>query len=265
MACNADFILCDSTGAVLVNSSKDPVCSPHNISVHELEAFSDNCEYVYSDLGGAFDAIYHVIGKSFKANGPEYYVLAFSSKAAQDDFYERIFDGADASAKLLGYTITVTNINLEGLPQLLKDAELQNTDGIIFFASEFEPVHAEMLTETSLPLVVVDSRLLEQPINSVTVESMCSVYQALKYLYDLGHRRIGFLTADEATGALPERQNAFYLCQKRLGLEAGVRRILLRYRFLWSLRVRFFSDIWIARMIFQPHFLRTMTSLQQVH
>ena len=92
MACNADFILCDSTGAVLVNSSKDPVCSPHNISVHELEAFSDNCEYVYSDLGGAFDAIYHVIGKSFKANGPEYYVLAFSSKAAQDDYTYNIME-----------------------------------------------------------------------------------------------------------------------------------------------------------------------------
>ena len=185
---------------------------------------------------------------------------------AVDDFYERIFDGADASAKLLGYTITVTNINLEGLPQLLKDAELQNTDGIIFFASEFEPVHAEMLTETSLPLVVVDSRLLEQPINSVTVESMCSVYQALKYLYDLGHRRIGFLTADEATGALPERHaSAFSSVSKTVGIRSCVRRILLRYRFLWSLRVRFFSDIWIARMIFQPHFLRTMTSLQQVH
>ena len=92
MACNADFILCDSTGAVLVNSSKDPVCSPHNISVNELEAFSDNCEYVYSDLGGAFDAIYHVIGKSFKANGPEYYVLAFSSKAAQDDYTYNIME-----------------------------------------------------------------------------------------------------------------------------------------------------------------------------
>ena len=66
MACNADFILCDSTGAVLVNSSKDPVCSPHNIS--------------------------HVIGKSFKANGPEYYVLAFSSKAAQDDYTYNIME-----------------------------------------------------------------------------------------------------------------------------------------------------------------------------
>ena len=146
-------------------------------------------------------------------------------------FYERIFDGADASAKLLGYTITVTNINLEGLPQLLKGMlNCKNTDGIIFFASEFEPVHAEMLTETSLPLVVVDSRLLEQPINSVTVESMCSVYQALKYLYDLGHRRIGFLTADEATGALPERQNAF-ICVKNGWDWSCVRRILLRYRF----------------------------------
>ena len=31
MACNADFILCDSTGAVLVNSSKDPVCSPQAV------------------------------------------------------------------------------------------------------------------------------------------------------------------------------------------------------------------------------------------
>lgn len=64
--------------------------------------------------------------------------------------------------------LRMTNINLEGLPQLLKDAELQNTDGIIFFASEFEPVHAEMLTETSLPLVVVVHGLLEQPIIQVT-------------------------------------------------------------------------------------------------
>ena len=33
-----------------------------------------------------------MIGKSFKANGPEYYVLAFSSKAAQDDYTYNIME-----------------------------------------------------------------------------------------------------------------------------------------------------------------------------
>ena len=123
MACNADFILCDSTGAVLVNSSKDPVCSPHNISVHELEAFSDNCEYVYSDLGGAFDAIYHVIGKSFKANGPEYYVLAFSSKAAQDDYTYNIMEIFIVSA-IIVLAPEVTKVVYPSLTGTLKSLDV---------------------------------------------------------------------------------------------------------------------------------------------
>lgn len=136
-----------------------------------------------------------------------------------DDFYEKIFDGADSTAKKLGYNINVTNTNLTGLPHLLDEANQQSLDGIIFFASEFDPIHADLFSATRIPTVVVDSRFPEHAINSVTVESTFSVYQALRHLYDLGHRRIGFLTANEATGALPERQNAFYHSQQKLGLE----------------------------------------------
>lgn len=92
MACNADFILCDKTGKVLINSSSDPACSPQNISTDQLSAFSESCNYVYTDLDGAFKEMYHVIGKSFKANGPEYYVLAFSSRADQDDYIYNIME-----------------------------------------------------------------------------------------------------------------------------------------------------------------------------
>ncbi len=135
-----------------------------------------------------------------------------------DDFYEKIFDGADSTAKKLGYNINVTNVDLNDLPALLEEASRQPIDGVIFFASEFEPAYAGLLAKSNLPIVVVDSRFQEHAINSITVESMFSVYQALKHLYDLGHRRIGFLNANEQTGALPERQNAFYACQKKLGL-----------------------------------------------
>lgn len=143
-----------------------------------------------------------------------------------NDFYEKVFDGVDAAAKELGYSIHVTNVNLASLPKLLRQADPDETDGIIFFASEFDPCHASIFENVRVPLVVVDSRLTEHPINTITVESMCSVYQALRHLYDLGHRRIGFLTADESTGALPERQSAFYQCQKKLGLELRPQDIL---------------------------------------
>lgn len=136
-----------------------------------------------------------------------------------DDFYEKIFDGADSTAKKLGYTISVTNTDLESLPRLLAEANQQSLDGIIFFASEFDPVHADLLAAAQLPIVAVDSRFPEHAINSVTVESSFSVHQALLHLYHLGHRRIGFLTANETTGALPERQNAFYHSQQKLGME----------------------------------------------
>lgn len=92
MACNADFILCDKTGKVLINTSSDPASSPQDISADQLDDFGEKCEYSYTDFEGRFKDMYHVIGISFKANGPEYYVLAFSSKTDQDNYIYNIME-----------------------------------------------------------------------------------------------------------------------------------------------------------------------------
>lgn len=145
---------------------------------------------------------------------------------AVDDFYERVFDGADCAAKELGYTLTVTNADLYSLPNLLEGAGPDAFDGILFFASEFDPIHSNILLKARIPLVVIDSRLTQYGINTVTVEAMFSVYQALNHLRELGHQRIGFLAADESTGALPERQRAFYQQVSTLGFELREQDIL---------------------------------------
>lgn len=92
ISCNADFILCDKTGTVLINSSSEEGKNPLRISDKYLKDFDEDGEYAYSDCGGAFSEIYHIMGVSFTANGPQYYVLAFSSKSDQDNYIWNIME-----------------------------------------------------------------------------------------------------------------------------------------------------------------------------
>lgn len=85
-SCNADFLICDTTGFVIYNTSTVKENKPAHISPESLKAFTDDCRYIYGNCDGAFSEDFHIMGVSFSANGPEYYMLAYSSKADQDNY-----------------------------------------------------------------------------------------------------------------------------------------------------------------------------------
>ncbi|MGN0595611.1 MAG: sensor histidine kinase, partial [Hominimerdicola sp.] len=98
ISCNADFILCDAMGYVVYNTTSERYNDPDTIEPEQLKDFSEDCNYTYSDLKGAFSEEFHIMGVAFKANGPQYYILAYSSKADQDNYIWNIMEIFGVSA-----------------------------------------------------------------------------------------------------------------------------------------------------------------------
>lgn len=86
---NTDFLLCDKNGKMILNSGKVWQMLDFNITPELLGNFSEEASYTTDDFDGTYEEC-HIVGVRFKANGPEYYLLAFTPKAAQDDYSRQI-------------------------------------------------------------------------------------------------------------------------------------------------------------------------------
>lgn len=84
-----DLILCDKTGRIIVDSSTVGRFMDVNVPKELLEKFSEEPEYTLSDLNGSYEES-HIVGVRFAVNGPEYYLLALTPKAEQDDYIWQI-------------------------------------------------------------------------------------------------------------------------------------------------------------------------------
>ena len=91
MGCNADFILTDKNGGIIVCSNSDGSLNNVKITKEMLEKFNGSAKYIYSDFDGSYEQC-HIVGVSFEVNGPIYYVLAVSTQSNQDDYIWNIME-----------------------------------------------------------------------------------------------------------------------------------------------------------------------------
>ncbi len=110
---NADFIMCSSTGYIIFNTSEAEE-TPTLISEKGLEPFGENCSYAYGKCDGTFSQDVHMTGMRFSGNGPEYYMIAYSSKTQQENYMWNITEvfiistvGVLAVAMFLVYVLTL--------------------------------------------------------------------------------------------------------------------------------------------------------------
>lgn len=69
-----------------------------------------------------------------------------------------------------------------------------HTDGLILVTNRMEPGFLKALKQTvAVPLVVVDYCANVAGVGCVTNDNHAGAYNAVKHLYELGHRRIGFI------------------------------------------------------------------------
>jgi LacI family transcriptional regulator len=72
----------------------------------------------------------------------------------------------------------------------------RKVDGLLIVAPASNDRTIGKLHEESIPFVLVNGRVDDLEVRFVDVDNMAGSFQAVQYLYDLGHRRIGIITGN---------------------------------------------------------------------
>lgn len=78
-------------------------------------------------------------------------------------------------------------------------------DGLLILSPRDPEKYVQSLRDRSFPYVLIDQKGIEDRDPSVTAANREGAYKAVRYLTDLGHRRIGFITGFADTDVANER------------------------------------------------------------
>ena len=133
-------------------------------------------------------------------------------------FVTQIMDAAGEECRRHGYNLLVTafsDFSAVNLPELL---ESPTTGGVILLGTEIDEEDLACFSGIQKPFVIVDNALDRLPYSSVTMNNADAVFEAVEYLYSLGHRKIGFLYNSIPSSNDNARRAAFEAALRRLSL-----------------------------------------------
>ena len=134
--------------------------------------------------------------------------------------------GVVEKARQKGYSVIFFDTNQDNKveKEALKLLRSKQVDGIIVSFSEANQDEFIKLKEDQFPAVQIYRKSPKSVISTIAIDNIDSAYRAVKYLIDLGHRRIGHITTGISTLSGAERLEGY----KKAYAEAG-----LSYRDEW--------------------------------
>ncbi|SDC28158.1 transcriptional regulator, LacI family [Pelagirhabdus alkalitolerans] len=120
----------------------------------------------------------------------------------------RVVDGITTVAKEHGYQLIIANTNLDVEEEIRYLNFLSNklVDGIIMMATEITPIHEEVMSQLTIPIVIVGQKL--EGYTSVLHDDYRASKAMVNYLIDKGHTDIAFIGVDpkdEAVGVIRKK------------------------------------------------------------
>jgi DNA-binding LacI/PurR family transcriptional regulator len=129
----------------------------------------------------------------------------------ENPFFFDIFKAAETLAVAQGIEIIAANTNYssERLVNSIRLMMGRRVAGLAIIVSEMDPHLIEELSESRMPVVFYDVGTPKQNISNVRVDYARGIEKAVDYLYELGHRRMAFVSHDSALGPISIREKAF--------------------------------------------------------
>lgn len=137
-------------------------------------------------------------------------------------FYSTILDAVVGEASSRGYGVLVASHQGDDSAEILSDYFFSNrADGLLLFdgAIDTRLLNGIQVHGGKLPLIVAYDELAEPNINSVATDNRAAARRVVRYLHELGHRRIGHITGHSRNQAPNERHVGFVEEMEALGLE----------------------------------------------
>ncbi len=133
------------------------------------------------------------VGRSL-ATGRTYTIGVIVPALAQP-FAADVLSGIEEVATPRGYSVLLASTR--GDPEremaMVQQFEERRVDGVLLIASRVRSISSSLLSEMQIPMVSIDTQPAPEAACSVFVDNATATHAAIRFLAQLGHRRIAYL------------------------------------------------------------------------
>ena len=144
------------------------------------------------------------------------------------EFFTALISSVEMAARAQNYTILLTYcIGDKEISNTVKLLKSSNLVGLLILGTELAEEDAELFYQLNLPVVILDCDLLGCKLDTVTIHNEDGIWRGMKYLYDQGHRDIGYLHSSFSIRNFEQRRLGYENCLERFCLDRDSQKIFM--------------------------------------
>jgi LacI family transcriptional regulator len=142
-------------------------------------------------------------------------------------FFPEVFSGAEKEARITGHNFFLGNTigEYEKESEYLNLMQEKRVDGILFLGGRInlrdcDPQLVQEVVEHSarIPIVLINGELKGTDLTRVVVDEYAGTQEAVKYLIEIGHKKIGFLGGENHMTTTSSKIRAFRKTMRDAGI-----------------------------------------------
>ncbi|MDZ7721887.1 MAG: LacI family DNA-binding transcriptional regulator [candidate division KSB1 bacterium] len=141
----------------------------------------------------------NAFGKALKSKSTENIGVIFcreSQPLSSNPFYSRVLEGIEAELAIHNYNLVLQLISDENKSEIPKMIRERQIDGLIL-VGVINQTFVDQLKQIDLPLILIDPKIeQESKWCQILIDNEDGAMQAVQYLIQSGHQRIGFISGD---------------------------------------------------------------------
>lgn len=128
-----------------------------------------------------------------------------------DPFFAEVLSGVEDAANAHGYSVILANSRAdpEREVKVVHSFEERRVDGIVVMASRVGALYVPLLSKMNIPIVLINNYHPGAFAYSVMIDNVAASQAAVRFLIQLGHRRIGYLGDKSGAQSETERLNGY--------------------------------------------------------
>ena len=133
-------------------------------------------------------------------------------------FFPKVIEGAEREARKRGCGFTILHMYDSSGEKLRESIPKEQFAGMLVYAAQVTEEMKDALDALEIPYILIDCYCPLAGASAVTVNNRQGIFAAVKYLYDRGHRRIGYISSGRPLCSLVERRKSFRYAMEETGL-----------------------------------------------
>jgi len=139
---------------------------------------------------------------------------------ADTPFFSALISGVENECRACGYETVITHLdkNDVNFNKLLEQILRDRTTAIMVLATEFNEKDADPFKTAVCPVIMLDCWFEDMSFDAVIIDNTDSVYNAVSYLIENGHQKIGYLKSNTPIKNFYYREVGYRRAMVRAGL-----------------------------------------------